>query len=72
MTKWISVKKKLPKKSGNYILCLENSKNSFYGYFDSKGTYNTISGKTKHFWVEGRDVYPDYWMKFPKPPKSNN
>lgn len=62
---WISVKDRLPEKSGYYITCVERNGKPKYVYAD-----DYFDAKKKEWFYEEKCIADvDYWMEIPKLPE---
>ena len=62
---WISVKDRLPEKSGDYLVTTYNGSRTCLPYSSKNRAFNSFDGNTDH----GLDIQCTHWMPLPEPPK---
>lgn len=60
MSKWISIKDRLPEEQGNYLIFIKCGVT--IGWFDNKGRW-----RAGHFYLD--NGYATHWMPLPQVPK---
>lgn len=72
MTEWISVKERLPEKSGKYLVCIGHQFDNFYITHLMTVDYSTKhkSFNASDFSEENNHAFTDvtHWMLLPEPP----
>lgn len=65
---WISVKERLPEKSGDYLVTTYNGNRTCLPYSSKNRAFNSFDGNTDHV----LDIPCTHWMPLPELPKEEN